>query len=147
MSRPIRPMTASGAYDALPSVPARVGLLNRQPPTLGPGDWHYSSCPNPAIAYSQSGGFSWVDSGPSPTAQKCIAVHRSDGCASCCRGTFAEVITAWIGGKPPERTLSEWPVPENYHRGSRSVTVRSGDALSRRNQEEACRDDGEAGGI
>jgi len=54
---------------------------------------------------------------------------------------------AWISGKPPERTLSAWRVPENYERGSRSVTVQSGDALSRQNQEETRRDDGKAGGI
>ena len=36
-------MTEIGASDPLPSVPARVGLLNWQP-TLGPGDGDYSSC-------------------------------------------------------------------------------------------------------
>jgi hypothetical protein len=37
-------MAGFGASDPLPSVPARVGLLNRYP-TLGSGDGDYSSCP------------------------------------------------------------------------------------------------------
>jgi len=41
-------MTGFGASDPLPAVPAKVGLLNRQP-TPGPGDEDYSSCPMPAI--------------------------------------------------------------------------------------------------
>src|SRR5438270_8552032 len=43
-----RRMSANGASDPLPSVPAKVGLLNRQP-TFGLGDGDYSSCPTSAL--------------------------------------------------------------------------------------------------
>jgi hypothetical protein len=49
-SEPILPrMTGLGAFRLLPSVPAKVGLLNLQP-RLGPGDGSYSSCPIAVIA-------------------------------------------------------------------------------------------------
>ncbi len=48
-------MARIGAPDPLPSVPARVGLLNRQPP-LGLGDGGYSSCPGPTDHAIWNGG-------------------------------------------------------------------------------------------
>ena len=53
-----------GASDPLPNVPAKVGLLNRQP-TLGPGDRDYSSCPFPVIARPQLERPRWVERGHS----------------------------------------------------------------------------------
>jgi hypothetical protein len=41
-----RPLSAS---DPLPSVPATIGLLDRQP-MLGPGDGDYSLCPLPSLS-------------------------------------------------------------------------------------------------
>jgi hypothetical protein len=47
--------SAFGASDPLPSAPARVGLLDRQP-TLGTDDGNYSSCPIPFSNGSRDGG-------------------------------------------------------------------------------------------
>jgi len=68
-----------------------------------------------------------------PPAQKCITDHLVRRVHAVLPWNMTEVRHRPEQRGPPERTLSEWKVPENYDRGSRSMTVPYRDALSRQN--------------
>ena len=75
-SAPSRNGSESALSDPLPSAPAKVGLLTRQP-TLGSGDGDYSLCLAPKPTFAPDPGIDW---------RRQVRVVRSSGSVSSMRG-------------------------------------------------------------